>query len=198
MPDRSACGAGQSFTLIIDGSTTKRITIDENDTMDVLAARISNALGISGDADMAGNGDTEHLEIRALNGATVEIVAGAPGQDALAGLGLKPAFLIGKSADSGDAELARDASFELGIFGDFSLLTDRGASDAATIFENAMLEVKKAFRFLTEGPPSDDPFEGIIGPPSAYVAGRIAQFELAVQRLQFFNTANSGSLGILV
>lgn len=185
---------GQSFTLIINGSTTKRITIDENDTMDVLAARISNALGTSGDANMAGNGDTERLEIRALNGATVEIRGGATGMDALPGLGLVPAVLIGEPADSEDAELAKGALFELGIFGDFSLLTKRGAMDAATIFENAMLEVKKAFRFLNEGPPPDDPFEGTIAPPSAYQAARIAQFEAAVQRLRF----GSISLGILV
>jgi predicted regulator of Ras-like GTPase activity (Roadblock/LC7/MglB family) len=83
---------GQSFYISIDGGARKQITIESTDTMDVLAARISNILGTKGDAKMADNGSTEFLQIQARSGAVLEIGAGPEGFDALAGLGLKPAL----------------------------------------------------------------------------------------------------------
>jgi hypothetical protein len=187
---------GQSFYISIDGGARKQITIESTDTMDVLAARISNILGTKGDAKMADNGSTEFLQIQARSGAVLEIGAGPEGFDALAGLGLKPALLIGDPADAEDAEAEKDATFELGIIDGLSLLTKEDAVDATVIFDNAMLELRKAFRFLTEGPPPDDPFEGVVGPPPRFLASRIAAFEFALQRLQVVGP--SAGLGIVV
>jgi hypothetical protein len=75
-------------------------------------------------------------------------------------------------------------------------LTKEDAVDATVIFDNAMLELRKAFRFLTEGPPPDDPFEGVVGPPPRFLASRIAAFEFALQRLQVVGP--SAGLGIVV
>ena len=77
-----------------------------------------------------------------------------------------------------------------------NLLTSSAAADVLTLLENAMRELREAFSFLTEGPPPDDPFAGIIGPPSPYMAGRIAAFEGALLRVQSSNLSNS--FGIIV
>lgn len=57
-----------------------------------------------------------------------------------------------------------------------------------------MLVVRKAFRFLTEGPPSDDPFAGILPPPPPDVAARIAECQIALDRLRALNATGGGLL----
>ncbi len=190
----TAARVGQSFFLKIDNGAPQRITIEDTDTMAVLAARISNLLGINGDAKMANEGDLAHLEIKALDGAVIELLPGAEGFDALRALGLTPQRLIGGESNSDEQEAADDATFELGLIDSLNVLAKADAADAVILIENAMREVRKAFRFLTEGPPPDNPLADLIGPPSAYMAARIAAFEFALVRMQ--SLAAPSTLGL--
>jgi hypothetical protein len=193
---QTSARVGQSFYVSVNGAAAKRITIEDSDTIEVLAAKISNRLGVDGDAKIVTTGHTQHLEIQALNGAVIEILEGPEGFNALPGLGLTPQRLIGELVDASKQEADADSTFELGFTSTMNLSTSIAADDALTLLENAMREVREAFSFLTDGPPPDDPFAGIIGPPSPYMAGRIAAFEGALSRIE---SANLSSLfGILV
>ena len=193
---QTSARVGQSFYVSVNGAAAQRIVIEESDTLEVLAAKISNRLGINGDAKIVTTGHTQHLEIQAQNGAVVEILDGPEGYNALPGLGFTPQRLIGELVDASKQEADADSTFELGFVGSLNLLTSSAAADVLTLLENAMREVRKAFSFLTEGPPPDNPFAGIIGPPSPYMAGRIAAFEGALLRVQ--SSTLSNSFGIIV
>jgi hypothetical protein len=180
---QTAVRVGQSFSISVNDAAARRITIEATDTLEVIAAKISNKLGIDGDAKIVTSGHQQYLQIQAQNGAVVELLDGPDGFNALPGLGLTPQRLIGDVVDAAKQEADADSTFELGLIGTINVGSSSAAADAITLIENARRELRDAFRFLTEGPPSDDPFAGLIGPPSPYLAGRISAFQNALSRI---------------
>ena len=183
--------------MTVDGGPPITITIEADDTMDSLAARISNRLGIHGNADMVNNGTTEFLRIEANDGAEIEIFAGPGDLDALPGLGLQPTRLIGEPSNTDERELAEDSTFELGLIGEIGLLDSSSLEDAGVLLDSAMVQVRKAFRYITEGPPPDDPLADIIGPPPKFLANRIAAMEQALAQIQVVSPTGA-ILGLIV
>ena len=123
----------QSFSISVNDGASRKITIEDDDSFGFLAFRINAVLGDKGKASFVEDIDGQHLEIKAANGAIVEIQSGPEGSDALAGLGLRETRLYGEPADVGEAEATSASAFELGFVGSTNVLSKaafrRGRSD---------------------------------------------------------------------
>lgn len=169
----------QQFSISINGGRPKRITIGIDDSFRALSLKVNILLGAKGRAKLVTSGDVRAFQIEARNGATIELLAGPDGRNALPGLGLEPMTLFGKPA-LGQEDSPSDSAFALGLIGEFSLLKKSSADDASVLLRSAQMSVKKAFEFLTGTGP-----EAIkkIGAPSAYMLSRISNMKEALRRL---------------
>ena len=174
----------QFFTLSVNGAAAEKVTIEDDDSLGFLVFKINSILGTEGRASIEDDLGVKKLQIKALDGNEIEIIAGADGFDALGGLGLTPARLFGEPADENDVESATVSAFALGIIDSLSVLDKTKAADADTIIDNALREIRDAFRFITEGPEPEfeDP-----GSASALILRQIAALQDALARIQAFN-----------
>ncbi len=190
---QSTARAGQYFFLEVDGKTHVSITLDNDDTFSYLASRINSALGTAGKAEVKQTGDMESLVITAKNGSIIEIKAGPDGYNALNGLGLREAILMGKPINTGDqdaVDLVSASRFALGFTPAMTVATKADASESQTLMENAIREIKSAFRFKTVGfEKTVDP----IGPAPPALAAKIAAYKDALSRLNA--GATNGGVG---
>ena len=174
---------GQYFHLEIDGRTHSTITIENDDTFSYLASRINSALGTDGKAEVVQTGDVESLVITAQNGAVVEVKAGPDGFDALSGLGLRPVVLMGDPVNSGDQEEAdriEASRFALGFTPLLNVSSKKDGEETQAILDNAIREIKAAYRFKILGFEED---VAPIGPPPPAIAAKIAAYSEALARL---------------
>ena len=174
----------QFFSIAINGDSAEKITIEDDDSLGFLVFKINSILGTKGRASIEDDLGVKKLQIKALDGNEIEVLAGADGFDALGGLGLKPARLFGEPADENDVESATVSAFALGIIDGLSVLDKTEATNADTIIDNALREIRDAFRFITEGPEPEfeDP-----GSASALILAQIASLQDALARIQAFN-----------
>ncbi len=181
----------QSFSISIDGSASRRITIEDDDSFGFLAFRINSVLGDKGKASFVEDIDGQHLEIKAVNGAVIEIQSGSPGFDALAGLGLRETRLYGEPADLGELDAASASAFELGFVSGTSVLSQATSAEAEAIVDGALLAIEKAYRFLTGEPENKKPIP--TGTVSARTRSQIANFQAALDRLEAVSSSASFS-----
>ena len=174
----------QFFAISVNGGAAEKVTIEDDDSLGFLVFRINQILGTKGRASIEDDLGVKKLQIKALDGNEIEILAGADGFDALGGLGLTPARLFGEPADENDVESATVSAFALGIIDGLSVLDKTKAADADTIINNALREIREPFRFITEGPKPEfeDP-----GSASALILKQIAALEAALARIQAFS-----------
>ncbi|MDA1099964.1 MAG: SBBP repeat-containing protein [Proteobacteria bacterium] len=174
---------GQYFSVRVNGGATKRVEIESDDSLGLLAVKINNAMGQYGSSTLQRGAVDTGLKLEARNGAVVEIIAGPDGSDALASLGLTAGVLYAAPAglDDTETDVAKAKIFELGITGDISLKTTRSASEAGVLIDNALREVRKMFRFIAVGP-EDDRLSGLnnIKPADAE---RLAQMQGALSAI---------------
>ena len=173
---------GQSFSISVNDGASQRITLEDDDSFGFLVFRINSILGDKGRASFVEDLDGQHLEIKALNGAIIDIQAGAKGLEALAGLGLKETRLYGEPADLSEADATAASAFELGFVGGLNVLTKAASAEAEAIVDGALLAIEKAFRFLTGEPENKNPFP--TGTVSTRTRSQIANFQAALNRLQ--------------
>nr|MBC8240241.1 hypothetical protein [Alphaproteobacteria bacterium] len=154
---------GQYFSIQVDGGATKRIEIDADDTLGLLAIKINNAMGQYGSSTVQRGTTDSALKIEAKNGAVVQIMAGPDGMDALASLGLTEGTLYAKPEGLNVEETleAKEKIFELGMTSDMSLLTTTKAKDVNVLLNNAIREVRKMFRYIAVGPETEDPLAAL-------------------------------------
>ncbi|MBL6951807.1 MAG: SBBP repeat-containing protein [Alphaproteobacteria bacterium] len=154
---------GQYFSIQVDGGATKRIEIDADDTLGLLAIKINNAMGQYGSSTVQRGTTDSALKIEAKNGAVVQIMAGPDGMDALASLGLTEGTLYAKPEGLNVEETleAKEKIFELGMTSDMSLLTTTKAKDVGVLLDNAIREVRKMFRYIAVGPETEDPLAAL-------------------------------------
>ena len=179
---------GQSFSISVNDGASQRITIEDDDSFGFLVFRINSVLGDKGKASFVEDIDGQHLEIKALNGAIIEIQSGLEGFDALAGLGLRETRLYGEPADVGELDATAASAFELGFIGSLNVQTRAGAAEAEAIVDGALLAIEKAFRFLTGEPEDRNPFP--TGTVSTRTRSQIANFQAALDRLQAAGTGS--------
>lgn len=186
---------GQYFYVSVDGAEPSKVTIDRDDSFGFLSFKLRKVLGTSGTAEFV-NDDIEgrYLKIEALTGHRIEITPGRGSQNALSGLGLSEAILYGE-AEEEDTTSAAANPYELGFTDDMNVDTESKASDAFVLIDNAMREIKKAYRFLVGEPEEDIPEPG---QASALTRRRLAAYQaLFNQGPPGIPTGGSAALTIL-
>lgn len=185
--------AGQSFFLSFDGGAPKKFTIEEGDTFRSLAIRINRLNFRHVDASSLFTTDQgDKLQIKAINGARIDIISGPEGQDALVGLGLEPTKIfddgIEASTDDDDEESEEEIdvkTFGLELNQNLHLLGKKAAEFTIVQIDNAIATLQSAYRKLNPDPLVERLKEQakFNGPVPAHITNQLANYQAALARL---------------
>lgn len=170
---------GDHFFLRTGSGSARKITIEAGDTMQSLALKMSSSgIGKISVTAVTIAGATK-LQISARTGATVELTAGASGQDALTKLGLEPTKLVSRVAEEEDeAIVTPGGSFVLGLNGDLGLRDAKTAAFVVGRIDAAISSVKLAYQSLyfdetkAQTVQNKGKTGGVVSPYQAAQAGR--------------------------
>ncbi len=201
---RTAVNDGDFFYVSIDGRRPTKISIGAGDTLDRLAARI-NAVSFRGiEATVTSGSDNQKLEIKAVDGSRIDLIAGDAGRDALSRLGLEPAtimatellFDLESSRNLTAQEAAKNLGgvFGLGLDDNFHLRDKATAKFVLGKIESAISTVQRAFRSLRFDPfafelTQQNRFAGAV---PAQLSKELANYQGALLRLQAGSLNSSG------
>ena len=180
---------GQFFYISVNDGPNVKISIRAEDSFRWLSFQINDALEGLGSAKVNFHSSgLDELEITALRGTKVTFHAGADGEDALAGLGLKPMDLYGeppKGAEA-DADEKDETIFALGFLGQMNLLDKASAKTAAEHIDSAISKIQKAYRTITGQLLDKDERDrtlALLGQAPAYLQKQLAAYQDALARL---------------
>jgi len=199
---QSAARAGDHFFISVDGGRSRKITIDADETMRSLTFKLNAALLLKGNATVGRRTGEEFLRVTPRDGVSVELKAGADGQNALESLGLPSGTITGKSltgSSTRDESAAAPPSFSLGLGGSYDVSTRDGAIAANEALTEAMSVIQRAWRDLTEDPALKELTEGPGagkkgGQVPAYLQSQIANYNAGLDRLMS-GSPEAGTLG---
>ncbi len=145
----SSVRAGDYFSARVNGGTTFKITVSATDTMRSLTTKINAALVLKGEATLMRSGG-DGVRITAKEGNVIELIPGAEGFDALAGLGLD----AGKLDNTKDHKPVGATAKDINVFGlgldDAPVINDKLKAKTLTYQLAAALEtIKSAYQTLT-------------------------------------------------
>lgn len=141
--------AGDEFSIRVEGGAVKKVTIADDDTLTTLAARINKLTGgkIAVTAPKSGTGNV--LRIEAKTGASVELIAGAAGKDALAKLGIPAERLsVPDIAAKTAPKVQPGGTYGLGLSAALRIGTAADAKVALGQITSALSMTKTAYRSL--------------------------------------------------
>ena len=205
---------GQYFEIAVDGASPRRVTIENDDSLGFLAFKINRILGDAGRATIENEIEGRVIQIEARNEKRIDVIAGADGFDALASLGLREVSLFGEplvedaeeelfdlgdpvNNDDDDETSANDSVFALGIIDGLNVKTKQAAEDAGVIFDEALRNVRDAYKFLTDTGESTNNFQVGAQQISAEDQAKINELNFALERLQSFSLNSSTSISLL-
>lgn len=184
--------AGDYFYVSANGGRDIKITIQDGDTFDRLATRI-NALStrnLKASVSLGENGSS--LKLEAINGATVDLKAGADGRDALSKLGIEERSIISSEvlfdldkSDEIDPEKL-GGIFALGINNGFAFSNRTEAEYIFKQLNDAIRVIESAHRSLTFDPVRAQLLQDSksnIGPAPAFLQDRLARYQDGLQRV---------------
>jgi hypothetical protein len=181
--------AGDSFQIVMGSGAPKTITIAANDTLDTLATKVRRATGYRAKIEVVSDGDVRKLKISPLNdSATVEILPGKGGDDALDALGLSPGIVRKTVIEDGKSVSAdgKGPVYGLKLTQDLDLSTESGRTNALKVLNDALGVIRTAYKDLetaAKPKPPVTPGAGHSGPVPAYLTSQIANYQAALNRL---------------
>lgn len=200
---QSAARAGDHFFISVNGGRSHKITIEPDETMRSLTFKLNSALVLNGTAAVARRPGEEFLRITPRDGVSIELKAGAEGQNALEGLGLPAGTITGKSltkkSSTRDESAAAPPTFSLRLGGTYDITSRDRALAANEALTEAMTVLQRAWRELTQDPALKQLLEGPGagrkgGQVPAYLQSQIANYNAGLDRLMAGNT-QAGTLG---
>jgi hypothetical protein len=182
----SSLRAGDEFYIRTrEGGPLTAVTIGAHDTLEDLALKVQRATGFSVSALVMTIDGERQLQIKPLNQrSTVELVAGRPGRDALAPLGLDPGVVRNTTTVKGKTVSADGGGevYGLGLPNDLSLATPEAAKAAMAKLSDVMATIRAAYRdLLAAATPKSA--QAPTGPVPAYLKSQIANYQAALDRL---------------
>lgn len=177
---------GDEFTIAVDGDDATTITIDKNETMSTLAAKIKKITGTDATVTTSLVDGQTTLKITVASGHTLVLGAGGDGKDALAKLGLSPVKLStpkAKSAD--DPKVTPGGAYSLSLTNALNLNDAEAAAAALTKIKSAISMTQSAYRSLYWDSTKTALVDGTssIGKGSAYQQKQLANYQAALSRL---------------
>ncbi len=183
----SSVRAGDEFYIRTrEGGLLKAVTIEAHDTLATLATKIQRASGFSVTTAIVTLNGEKQLQIKPLNSrATVELVAGRPGRDALGGLDL-PAGVVRNTVTVKGKTVSADGGgtvYGLKLANDLNLNSADAIKDAMTQLSAAMSTIRTAYRDLKAAASPPTAASAASGPVPAYLKTQIANYQAALDRL---------------
>ena len=178
----TAARAGDSFSVRSGSGVAATVTLEAGDTLASLATKINRATGFAAAASFSST--TGKLTIAPADaGASIILQAGPQGSDLLAALGLQAGVVQQASTarNTANSVPASPYALNLGVGGNVS--TSAGAKRAQATLSGALATVQKAYQDLITKPANAASKAAASSPASAYVQGRIANYQLALERL---------------
>jgi hypothetical protein len=188
--DATSLRVGDRFSVVpASGGRAVSVTIDARDTLQTLARKIELASGARLKVTVASESATsedapkglnavlagvQRLSITARDGRDgAVLVAGEPGRDALAGLGLSAGFIGPTATGNGPKTFGLDLPQAL------SLLTPEARTASGERLQAAMKAVRDAYRSLAPAPKTS----ATSGTVSPYLTAQLANYQAALARL---------------
>jgi len=141
--------AGDEFSLRVNGGAAQKVVIQADDTLKSLGERIRRITGSKATVIASTTGSALGLSIDARAGSTIALVAGAPGKDALAKLGLDPTRLsVPVLAARGAPTVRPGGNFGLALTEALNLSTSKDAAATLTALNSAISTTQTAYRSL--------------------------------------------------
>lgn len=194
--------SGDSFKIQIQGAATRTatITIENGETMDSLALKISSALGFAGKATATYANGGKALKISVNSGITATLIAGPADSDALGRLGIAPGTITAQAKGSSNPSSsstnattgAASHVFGLGFSGKplgISTTMDAGAARAQLL--NVLSSIRNAYRTSNAPPASANATPQASGPVPTYLSNQIASYQTALAALSSANSTSS-------
>ncbi len=181
--------AGDTFQVrTSEGGRLGTITIEANDTLETLAVRIKRIAGMKAKVEVVSDGEFRRLKISpAQTGASVEILPGKGGADALESLGLAAGVMRNTKIDDKGKSVSADGGgpvFGIGLPTDINLSTADNIKNALAVLAKSMTKIRDAYRTLeTAAKPESTIKPGANGPVPAYLSNQISNYQAALDRL---------------
>ncbi|MBR0550940.1 hypothetical protein [Stakelama marina] len=179
--------AGDQFSIRVDDGAVRRITIDADETLTTLSAKVSKITGSKATVTTPGSDGQRTLSISAKPGSTIELIAGSEGRDALEKLGLPAAKLVAPPAyDVNAPKVTPGGSYGLDLTHALDLSTKEGAALALKRVKSAISMTQTAYRSLYWDSSKASIVNGSAGGAgsvSAYQQAQIARYQDALTRI---------------
>jgi hypothetical protein len=180
--------AGDSFQIRArPGARPVTITIAEDDTLETLVKKVQRATVFSVKVDIATDGDVRKLQIRPQNSrASLEILGGKGGLDALESLGLHEGFVRTTKFED-DKIVPTDGGapiYGLKLARDMSISSKEDIKFTLDELTQATAVIRTAYRDLQAGlDPDAEKKKKMSGEAPAYLQNQIANYQSALARL---------------
>jgi hypothetical protein len=146
---QTALRPGDNFSIRLDDGTSRKITIQADDTMKTLADRIRGITGSKATVTAPTVNGQQTLSIVVKQGHDMQLIAGTTGTDALAKLGMEPQRIASSLPLSASASKVRPGgSFGLGLSESLGISTLDDAKVALGKIKDAISMSQTAFRSL--------------------------------------------------
>ncbi len=194
---KSAAREGDHFYISVNGGSREKIEIDADDTMRALTFKINAALVLDGAATVIRDTDGDRLEISVAEGSTIELFAGAEGEDLLKALGVQAGAITDPIDDSEDGVSDSPPIYALELPTDINLDDEDQAQLAYEALEAAMNILQRAYGDITRDPALAALLEGPTagktgGTVPAYLNAQLANYQAGLQRLSSANPSAGG------
>jgi hypothetical protein len=172
----------QFFIRGSEGGLAKAVTIAATDTMDTLALKIQRASDFNATVKVVTVEGQRQLRISPINShASVEILPGGAGKDALGPLGMQQGVIQSLTGDTSQQKKV----YGLKLAGSYDLTTTAGAKAASDALLAAMSSIRSAYTYLKSG---DEPAAAknpgkTGGTAPQYLTDQIASYQAALNRL---------------
>lgn len=186
--------ASDYFYVAINGGAKLKVTIQEGDTFERLAARINRLSLRYITAEETFTGDGRKLKISVKNNSEIQLFAGGGDRDALKSLGLAPTKIFpnerlfgmnGKDDDSAAASEELGGIFGFKFEDGVNAASENGAKYLLGKVNDAIAEVQRAYRSLYK-----DPLTEYLknqtkpkGPVPPALAKQLANYQAGLSRL---------------
>lgn len=177
---------GDTFKISVDGQSARTVTIAKGETMGSLADKIRRITGTDATITTPFTDGASSLKIEVRAGHTLELIAGAQGNDALGKLGLDPVRLVPpKVTDPKAPKVAPGGRFNLGLDDALTLLDAKTSAAALSAVKSALSMTQSAYRSLYWDSGKAALVDGTItsGGGSAYQQAKLASYQAALTRL---------------
>lgn len=165
-----------------EGGLAKAVTIAATDTMDTLATKIARASDFNATVKVVTVDGQRQLRISPVNDhASVEILPGGAGKDALGPLGMQQGVIQSLTGDTSQQKKV----YGLKLAGSYDLTTTDGAKAASDALLAAMSSIRSAYTYLKSGdePAATQNPGKTGGTVPQYLTDQIASYQAALDRL---------------